>query len=177
MSRDLCGIFISTHHDSTNGPTRMKDHENATDQCCIQVYIHLSKLDIRKLLHPDSTKLLCPAWRKKTILHHDPNFLCECWLGYPNTEIFGHILNLWCSSTCWSSILVSPNRYPEKMANPSRKEGYTLHRDRWTWHESIHSFLDVLWILLSSKILLDSASSCEGPGGCTHFVWWERPGF
>lgn len=147
----LCWILFRRMIVRTYGPMRMRDHENATDQCCIQVYIHFCKLDIRKILHPHSTKLLCPAWRKKTILYHDSDFLCECWLGYPSNEIFCHILNLWCSSTCWPSVLVSSNRYSEKMASPSRKESYTLHWDRWTWHESMHSFLDFLWVLLSSN--------------------------
>lgn len=110
----------------TYGPTRMRDHENATGQYCIQVYIPLSKLEI---LCPNSTQLLCPARRKKTLLHYNPNFLCKCWLGHPNNEAFGHILNLWCSSTYWSSLLVGSNGYPQKMASSSRQESYTLHWD------------------------------------------------
>lgn len=107
---------------------RMRDHENTTDQCRIQVYIHLSTLASVKILRPDSTQL-CPARRQKTLLHHNPNFLCKCWLGHPNNEVSGHILNLWCSSTCWPSLLVSSNGYPQKMASPPREESYTLHRD------------------------------------------------
>lgn len=107
----------------------MRDHENATSQYYIQAYIYLRKLDILKILRPDSTQLLCPARRKKTLLHHDPHFLCKCWLEHPNNEDFGHVINLWCSSTCWPSLLVGSNGYPQKMASPSREESYTLHRD------------------------------------------------
>lgn len=44
--------------------------------------------------------------------------------------------NIFCSSSCRSSILLSFNWYPQTMANTSGDQSYSMYRDRWTWHES-----------------------------------------